>query len=36
MAPPDPPTARGSKALDRTLSMLAAFIVVAIILVARY
>jgi hypothetical protein len=36
MAPPDPPATSGSKALDRVLSMLAAFIVVAIILVARY
>jgi hypothetical protein len=35
MPPPDPATS-GSKALDRALSMLAAFIVLAIILVARY
>jgi hypothetical protein len=36
MPPPDTATKPGSKTLDRVLSLVAAFIVVAIIIVARY
>jgi hypothetical protein len=36
MPPPDATTKPGSKTLDRALSLIAAFIVAAIIIVARY
>jgi hypothetical protein len=36
MPPPDPTARSGSRTLDRALSMVAALIVVAVILVARY